>query len=124
MDDDHGFSDAELADIDLGKLFAGGITGDDGRLSPALQGIGSVAAAVQLENHLVTRTQVARTLLVLKGQEPPLPEPPPPALAHLVDRGIAACRTDADRTAFLHWLGLVVNLMTLRARVAQARWRQ
>jgi hypothetical protein len=123
MDDDHSYSDPDLADVDLGELFAAGITGDDGRLSPSLQGIGSVAAAVQLENQLVTRTQVARTLRVLKGQEPPLPEPPPPALAHLVDRGRTACRTDADRTAFLHWLGLVANLMTLRARVAQARWR-
>jgi hypothetical protein len=115
--------DADLAALDLGELFAHGITDGDGRLSPDLQGIGSVAAAVQLENQLVSRSQLARTLRVLKGQEPPPPEPPPPALAHLVERGISACRTDADRAAFLRWLGLVANVMILRARVAQARWR-
>ncbi len=115
--------DADLAALDLGELFAEGITADDGSLSPELQGIGSIAAAVQLEKNLVTRGQLARTLRVLKGQEPPEPEPAPPALAHLVDRGISACRTDAERAAFVRWLGLVANLMTLRARVAQARWR-
>jgi hypothetical protein len=120
--DEHSYDDTDLAELDLGELFAEGITDGEGRLSPELQGFGSVAAAVQLENDLVGRSQLARTIQVLKGHEP-LEEPPPTPLAYLVDRGISACRTDADRAAFVHWLGLVANVMTLRARVAQARWR-
>ena len=118
--DDHSYDDDDLAALDLGELFAGGIA--DGTLSPEVQGIGSVAAAVQLENDLVGRGQLAHTIRDLKGHEPP-EEPPPPALAYLVDRGLSACETDADRAAFVRWLGLVANVMTLRARVAQARWR-
>jgi hypothetical protein len=118
--DEHSYDDTDLAALDLGELFAGGIT--DGTLSPELQGIGSVAAAVQLEKDLVGRSQLGHTIRVLKGHAP-WDEPPPPALAYLVDRGTSACRTEADRAAFVRWLGLVANVMTLRARVAQARWR-
>jgi tetraacyldisaccharide-1-P 4'-kinase len=119
MDDDRIYRDAELSFVDLDQLLAGGITAPDGRLRQELQGLGSVAAAIQLENHLVTPEQVARSLLVLRGEAAPSIEPPPTMLDRLVAQGLAACATHADRAAFLHWLGLVANLMTLRSRAVR-----
>jgi len=110
------YSDAELADLDLGPLFAAGLRDADGRVNADLQGVGSVAAAVQLENHMVRPDQVARAVAVMRGEAPPTPAPPPPALGHLVDRAVAACDDDADRDAFLRWLGTVADLMAVRAR--------
>jgi hypothetical protein len=40
-------------------------------------------------------------------------------LDRLVAQGLAACVTHSDRAAFLHWLGLVANLMTLRSRMVR-----
>jgi hypothetical protein len=119
MDDDRIYRDSELAFVDLAQVLGGGVTGPDGRLRSELQGLGSVAAAIQLENHRVTPEQVARTVLVLRGEAAPPIEPPPPVLDRLVAQGLAACATHADRAAFLHWLGLVANLMTLRSRAVR-----
>jgi hypothetical protein len=119
MEDDRIYRDAELSFVDLDRLLAGGITSPDGRLRSELQGLGSVAAAIQLESHLATPEQVARSILVLRGEAAPPIEPPPPALDRLVAQGLAACATHADRAAFLHWLGLVANLMTLRSRAVR-----
>jgi hypothetical protein len=119
MDEDRTYTDAELSYVDLRELFAGGVRTPEGRLSPSLQGLGSVAAAVQLENHLVTPEQVARSVRVMRGEVAPSIEPPPPALDRLVSQGLAACDDDADRAALLHWLGLVANLMTLRSRTVR-----
>jgi hypothetical protein len=118
-EDDRIYRDAELPFVDLDELLAGGITGPDGRLRSELQGLGSVAAAIELEDHLVTPEQVARSILVLRGEAAPSIEPPPPALDRLVAQGLVACVTPSDRAAFLHWLGLVANLMTLRSRSAR-----
>ena len=114
MDDLEPRSDAELATVDLDALLAEGIRDADGRLRGALQGHGAVAAAIQLENHLVTAGQAAATVAVLAGERPPLDAPPPPALSHVVNRGIAACKDDADRLALLGWLRRVAQLMEMR----------
>jgi hypothetical protein len=52
------YSDAELSTLDLGAMLAEGITGPDGRMRADLQGIGSAAAAIQLDNQFVTAAQV------------------------------------------------------------------
>ena len=118
MDDRESRSDAELATIDLDALLSDGLRDADGRLRGELQGYGAVAAAIQLENFLVTAGQAAATVGVLAGERPPLETPPPPALANLVDRGIAACESDDDRLALLGWLRRVAQLMEMRERAA------
>ena len=60
IDDERSYSDAELSTLDLGALLADGIAGPDGRMRPDLQGVGSVAAAIQLDNQFVTGAQVAQ----------------------------------------------------------------
>ena len=113
---DAGRTDAELGRLDVGALLAGGIRDADGRLRGELAGEGAVAAAIRLENHMVGADQAAATVAVLAGERPPLDVPPPPALAQLVDQGIAACRDDGDRVALLGWLRRVAELMAMRGR--------
>jgi len=112
-------TDAELADLDLAALLAGGITGPDGRLRAELQGIGSAAAAVQLDNQLVTATQVGEAGAALRGT--PASGMAPPALDHLLRLGLAACRSDADREALGSWLGMVAGLLVIRERARVRR---
>ena len=111
-----GRTDAELARLDVAALLAEGIRDGDGRLRGELAGEGAVAAAIRLENHMVSAEQAAATVAVLAGERPPLDLPPPPALSQLVDQGIAACRDDGDKLALLGWLRRVAELMAMRGR--------
>jgi hypothetical protein len=112
-------SDAELADLDLAALLAGGIAGPDGRLRDELQGIGSAAAAVQLDDQLVTAAQVGEAGAALRGH--PASGIAPPALDHVVRLGLAACRDAADREALGRWLGMVAGLLVVRERARASR---
>lgn len=112
-------SDAELAELDLAALLGAGIAGPDGRLRADLQGIGSAAAAVQLDNQLVTAAQVGEAGAALRGQ--PASGVAPPALDHLVRLGLAACRDDAERDELGRWLGMVAGLLVLRERARVSR---
>jgi hypothetical protein len=113
---DPGRSDAELARLDVGALLAQGIRDGEGHLRGELAGEGAVAAAIRLEDHMVTAEQAAATVAVLAGERPPLDLPPPPALSQLVDQGLAACRDDGDKLALLGWLRRVAELMAMRRR--------
>ena len=103
IDDERSYSDAELSTLDLGALLAGGITGPDGRMRPDLQGVGSVAAAIQLDNQFVTARQVAE----VAGGEPSGFVAPP--LDMLVKVGHAAAKSDAELAVFNQWLGMVAG---------------
>jgi hypothetical protein len=110
IDDDRSYSDAELSTLDLSALLAEGVTGDDGRMRADLQGIGSAAAAIQLDNQFVTSAQVAD---VATGNATGLVAPP---LDMLVKAGQAAAHDDNDRAVFNQWLGMVAGLLVLRER--------
>ena len=110
IDDDRSYSDAELGTLDLAAVFRDGVVGDDGRLRPELQGIGSVAAAVQLENQFVTSGQVADAASFMPDGFLP------PALDHVVRLGLAASRDDTERAVFGQWLGMVAAQLVLRER--------
>jgi hypothetical protein len=112
-------TDAELADLDLAALLAPGIAGPDGRLRDELQGIGSAAAAVQLDNQLVTAAQAGEAGAALRGQ--PASGIVPPALDRVVRLGLAACRDDAERDLLGQWLGMVAGLLVLRERARASR---
>ncbi|WP_028063261.1 hypothetical protein [Solirubrobacter soli] len=104
------YSDAELSTLDLGALLADGITDADGSMRPELQGIGSTAAAIQLDNQFVTAAQVHE---VASGNATGFVAPP---LEMLVKAGLAAARDDADREVFTRWLGMVAAQLILRER--------
>jgi hypothetical protein len=104
------YSDAELSTLDVGALLADGITDDDGRLRGDLQGIGSTAAAIQLDNQFVTAAQVNE---VASGQAGGFVAP---ALDVLVKQGEAAARDDNDRAVFNRWLGMIAAQLVLRER--------
>jgi hypothetical protein len=102
------YTDAELAELDLGALLRGGLTEDDGRMKGDVQGIGSVAAAVQLDNAMVSSGQVADAAAGLRGEPPGVPHP---AVDHLIRQA-----PEADRAVLAQWLGMVANLLVLRER--------
>jgi hypothetical protein len=110
IDDDRSYSDAELGTLDLAEVFRGGVVGDDGRLRPELQGIGSVAAAIQLDNQFVTSGQVAdaASFKAHGNLSPPLD--------HLVKLGLAASRDATEQAIFGQWLGMVAAQLVLRER--------
>jgi hypothetical protein len=110
IDDDRSYSDAELGTLDLAAVFAGGIVGEDGRMRPELQGIGSVAAAIQLDNQFVTSGQVADAASFKADGFAP------PALDHVLRLGLAASRDDTERAVFGQWLGMVAAQLVLRER--------
>jgi hypothetical protein len=110
IDDDRSYSDAELSTLDVGALLADGIVGEDGRMRPDLQGIGSAAAAIQLDNQFVTAAQVTE---VATGQVAGFVPPPLDALVKL---GEAGARDAAEREVFNQWLGMVAGLLVLRER--------
>jgi hypothetical protein len=103
-------TDAELSMLDLGSLLAEGITDADGRMRPDLQGIGSAAAAIQLDNQFVSAAQVHE---VATGAATGFVAPP---LELLVKAGQAAARDDHDREVFTRWLGMVAAQLILRER--------
>jgi hypothetical protein len=110
IDDDRSYSDAELGTLDLAAVFKDGIVGDDGRLRPDLQGIGSAAAAIQLDNQFVTSGQVADAASFKADGFVP------PPLDHLVKLGLAAARDDKEQAIFGQWLGMVAAQLVLRER--------
>jgi hypothetical protein len=110
IDDERSYSDAELSTLDLAALLADGIVDEDGRIRADLQGIGSAAAAIQLDNQFVTSTQVAEAAT---GSPAGFVAPP---LDNLLKLGAAAARSDAERAVFNQWLGMVAGLLVLRER--------
>jgi hypothetical protein len=116
-------SDDALAALDLRQLFEAGISGGAGAIRPELQGHGAVAAAVQLERSGVSTADVTsaieRVRELLAGRTPE-PAPTPPFLRDLVTWGLDAGRDEDDHRLFVRWLGQVLSLMAVRARVGAA----
>ena len=109
IDDDRSYSDAELSTLDLGALLADGIAGPDGRMRADLQGIGSAAAAIQLDNQFVTSAQVAEAASGTAAFVAP-------PVDNLLKLGAAAATSDADRAVFTQWLGMIAGQLILRER--------
>jgi hypothetical protein len=109
IDDGRSYSDAELSTLDLAALLAGGITDADGRMRADLQGVGSAAAAIQLDNQFVTSAQVAEAA----GGQAAFVAPP---LDNLLKQGAAAAKSDAEHAVFTQWLGMVAGLLVIRER--------
>ena len=116
-------TDDELAQLDLHELLEGGISDGAGAIRPELQGHGAVAAAVQLERRGVRTADVTsaidRVRELLAGRTPD-PAPTPPFLRDVVTWGLDAGRDTADHELFVRWLGQVLSLMVVRARVGAA----
>ena len=108
-DDERSYSDAELSTLDLAALLADGITDADGRMRADLQGIGSAAAAIQLDNQFVTSAQVAEAA---SGQAAFVAPP----VDNLLKLGAAAAHSDGDRAVFTQWLGMIAGLLVIRER--------
>jgi hypothetical protein len=102
-------SDAELSTLDLAALLQQGITDGEGRMREDLQGIGSVAAAIQLDNQFVTAQQVNEAASGHGGFVAP-------PLQQLISLGEANAADDADRELFKRWLGMVAAQLVLRER--------
>jgi hypothetical protein len=116
-------SDDSLAALDLRELFEAGISDEAGTIRPELQGHGAVAAAVQLERRGVGIAEVTsaieRIRELLAGRTPE-PVPTPPFLRELVTWGLDAGRDEDDHQLFVRWLGQVLSLLVVRARVGTA----
>ena len=107
-------TDAEAAAIDVPGLLAGGLADEGGRLRGELQGLGAVAAAVQLELAGVESEDVALALTELRNEAmgvEVVPAELPAELARMVQAGRAA----GDRELLVEWLGLVANLLRIRS---------
>ncbi|HEY9075659.1 MAG TPA: hypothetical protein VIO61_03875 [Anaerolineaceae bacterium] len=118
----------ETRSLDLRDLFAEGIRDAEGRLLPVLQGIGSVAAAVQALDQKVPLYMVGLMLTnanektLLGAQRHPedlleeLEKRGFTQFAGLVRAGIASCQNEDDYLMLVRWLGMVRNLMVLRSQ--------
>ena len=109
IDDDRSYSDAELSTLDLAALLADGVVDADGRMRADLQGVGSAAAAIQLDNQFVTAAQVNEAA---SGQAAFIAPP----LDNLLKLGAAATHSDAEREVFKQWLGMIAGQWILRER--------
>ena len=124
FDPDKEYTLEEQRRLDLTDLFAEGIRDDQGRMRPAVQGVGSVAAAIQAEDEGVPIDVLGR--MVTTGFENDLAETrahpedlleeldPYPRFAALVRSGLNACRDDDDYEYFMRWLRNVRGLVVLR----------
>ena len=107
-----GISDDEAARLDVEALLADGLADESGALRGELQGEGALAAAVQLERAGVPVEDVALALSHVRGRnldidlETVLLGPP---LGLWADSG-------EEPELLAEWLGLVANLMMMRAR--------
>jgi hypothetical protein len=109
-----GLTDADAAEIDVPALLGPGLADDSGGLRGDLQGEGALAAAVQLERDGAVADDVALALSQVRSAAMGIDLEPadlPPRLA-----GFVAAGADDDPELLAGWLGLVANLMMLRAR--------
>jgi len=105
-------TDEDAARLDVPALLARGLADDAGALRGELQGEGALAAAVQLERDGVAVEDVALALSQLRSRAMGIDLEPatlPPRLAQWA-------AVDADPELLGGWLGLVANLMMMRAR--------
>lgn len=116
----------EQRDLDLLQLFDNGIRGEDGRLTPELQGVGVVAMAVQALDHGVKVDMLGRiayaaskaTLESLRKYPEDLTEELDKRghghFADVIRAGMAHIHTQQDGIAFARWLSLVHQMARTR----------
>jgi hypothetical protein len=120
----------EQRTLDLSDLFANGLRGEHGKMRPELQGIGSVAAAIQAQDDGVPLPMVGlmltnaneKTLLGAQRHPEDLLEELEKRgyirFASLIQRGIDACQDEADYRTLVRWLGMVRNLLVIRYKAS------
>jgi hypothetical protein len=116
----------EQLHMDLHELFAHGLRTPDGAMRPELQGVGVAAAAIQAQDiplymiGLMLTNANEKTLLGARRHPEDLLEELDKRghsrFADVIRSGIAACRNDKDYRTLVRWLGMVRNLMVIRAR--------
>jgi hypothetical protein len=125
IDPDRDYTYEEQLQLDLLKLFAKGLRTRKGVMRPELQGIGSAAAAIQAQDiplpmiGLMLTNANEKTLLGAQRHPEDLTEELDKRgyawFADVVRTGIAACKDDDDYRTLVRWLGMVRNLMVIRA---------
>jgi hypothetical protein len=117
----------EQRDLDLLQLFDNGIRGDDGRMTPELQGVGTVAMAIQALDHGVTVDMLGRiayaadkaTLDSIRKYPEDLTEELDKRghgnIADVIRVGMSHIHTQEDGKAFARWLSLVHQMAKRRA---------
>jgi hypothetical protein len=110
--------------LDLTHLFDQGIRTKSGQMHPALQGVGSTAAAMQALDQGVPLEYVGLMLTNARENDLDTTQEHPedlleeiqdsyPAFARVIQSGIDACETEADYRVFVQWLGLVHGVMIM-----------
>jgi hypothetical protein len=108
-----GLTDDEAAAIDVPALLRSGIAEAPGRLRGELQGEGALAAAIQLGRDGVVPDDVVLALTRVRNEAMGIEMAPvdlPPRLTAMLEAGAAE-----DPELLAAWLGLVANLMMMRA---------
>lgn len=103
-------SDDDAARLDVGSLLGAGLADETGALRGELQGEGALAAAVQLERAGVPAEAVALALSQVRGRELGI-DLEPAAFGPPLD----AWTQGGEPLLLAEWLGLVANLMLMRA---------
>jgi hypothetical protein len=105
-----GISDDDAARLDVSSLLAAGLADETGELRGELQGEGALAAAVQLERAGVHVEEVALALSHVRSAELGI-DVEPAALTAPLD----GWAQGGEPVLRAEWLGLVANLMMMRA---------
>ena len=104
-------TDDDAARTDVAALLAGGLADSSGALRGELQGEGALAAAVQLERAGVPVEDVALALSHVRSRRLGIDLEPV-----LLTEPLAGWAQDGEPELLAEWLGLVANLMMMRAR--------
>ncbi len=132
IDPHRDYTRQEQIDLDLTGLFAEGLRDEEGRLPLVLQGIGSAAMALQVEEAGVPLPMFNRMLTTANEislqRASAMPEELVeelerrgfPQIARIVRAGIDACRDEDDYRNFVRWLIQVRNLIVFRAQAGGA----
>ena len=126
IDPNRDYTYEEQLHLDLHELFVNGLRTPDGTMRPELQGVGAAAAAIQAQDvpllmvGLMLTNANEKTLLGAQLHPEDLLEELDKRgharFADVIRSGIAACRNDDDYRTLVRWLGMVRNLMVIRAR--------
>lgn len=106
-----GISDDDAAQLDVGALLAAGLADQTGGLRGELQGEGALAAAVQLERAGIPVEDVALALSHVRSRSAGID-----LETVLLGPPLGGWAEQGDPRLLAEWLGLVANLMMLRAR--------
>lgn len=128
IDPHRDYSYEEQLSLDLHELFVQGLRTPEGTMRPELQGVGAAAAAIQAQGiplpmiGLMLTNANEKTLLGAQRHPEDLLEELDKrghsSFADVIRTGISACQNDEDYRMLVRWLGMVRNLMVIRAHHA------